>query len=322
MTMRAAFQTIPLLVRLRTFCSHAGIAAITLAAYVILFQFLAGSTAKAIAELRRVEDSPNNEIVFAGEPNEGEVFYYLRNYSLLGSNQENAVSDILMVRPDTVYEANTISFNGTLAEGTCAVSANVAHRYGLSVGEYARIIGTEHSFRVASILPPQDGLDEDFRHEGIVVIAYEPELLDKSYRFVSFCTDGDGYNSLISLVFVPSLAEGLPKALCLYAAAALAVLLLTLLVCERFLFVKRRADYRCLVTMGVGKGRLTLLVFGENLLKYALPLCVVAVLYAAFYGCYGLSYALPATLMLLICIAVLAIESWITVRRICYVRAK
>lgn len=320
--MRAAFQTIPLSVRLRTFRSHAGIAAIVLVAYLFLFQFLAGNTVEAIAELRRVEDSPNNEIVFAGEPNEGEVFYYLRNYSVLGSNRENAVSDILMVRPDTVYEANTISFHGTLAEGTCAVSANVARRYGLSVGEYARIIGTEHSFRVAAILPPQDGLDEDFRHEGIVVIAHEPELLDKSYRYLSFCTDGDGYNSLISLVFVPSLAEGLPEALCLYAAAALAVLLLTVLVCERFLFTKRRADYGCLVTMGMGRRRLTLMAFGENLLKYALPLGAVAALYAVPYGCYGLSYALPAILMPAVCIAVLAIESWITVRSMYHVRTK
>lgn len=315
-------NSIPCAVRVRTYRPHALIALIALAAFVLAFQFFIGNAATAVAELKRVQDSPVSEIVLAGEKNEGESFYYLKNYAVAGGTRENAVSDVLMLQPDVVYSANSVYFTGTLEPGTCAVSANIAARYALEVGDHARVIGTDKTFRVARVLPAQAGIDEDYLHEGIVILSFDEGLLNKNYLHMTFCTDGDGYRSLYRLVFVEDLADGCATALSLYALAALAIMACVMLLAEGLLFRSRREDYALMVALGVYRGQLLLRVLLENAAKYLLPLLIVAAGYAHTLGCYGAAYALPVLGFSAVCILSNAVYSAVTVRRLYYVKSR
>ena len=182
---------VPFVVRIRAYRSHALTVLVVVAAYLLILSFIAGGAVSAAAELRRAWNAPHNEIVLAnernGDPEKGEeCFIYLKNYAISGEKRKNAVSDLLMVMPETEYENNNVSFIGTLAPGTCAVSANVAAKYGLRVGDTARVIGTEKTFEVVRILPAQGGLDAKYKHEGIVVLSYDKDLLNREYQYYAF----------------------------------------------------------------------------------------------------------------------------------------
>lgn len=314
-------NAIPFVVRVRTYRPHALIALITLVMYLLVFRFLIGNATRDVAELMRVHDAPNNEIVFADEPNMGESFYYLKDYAVSGGTSENAVSDVLMLLPDTVYGENSVYFEGTLESGTCAVSANIAARYALEVGDHARVIGTDKSFLVTRVMPAEAGIDEDYLHEGIVILAFDSDLLSKNYMYVTFGTDGDAYRSLQRLVFVEDMAKGCIPALCLYGFAAMAAVIALMIVCESFLFRTRREDYACYVVLGVRRRRLWGRVLAENILKYVLPSIIITAVYAIPYACYKIAYVLPAGFFLAACAILSIAYSQVIIRRLYYVRA-
>ena len=315
-------KKIAIFVRLRGFLPHAIIFVIATVIFLLAFQFMIGDATSSIAEIKRVNDSPTNEIVFAGTQNKGDTVYYLKNYSVTGSANKNAHCDVFMVMNDTEYNNNTVYFSGALKTGTCAVSANIASRYGLKTGERARIIGTDKYFTVERILPAQSGIDADYKHEGIIILAYDKTLLDKNYNFISFDTDGDGYRALISLVPTSDLAKGKDSALLLYGALILGVIILVIILCEWFLFKKRRGDYSTLVALGVKKHRLLLTITLESLAKYTLPALAVVLFYLPDYGCYRISYLLPSLFFILICTVICIAYSLLMTRRLYYVRAK
>lgn len=308
--------------RMRAYVPHALIVLIALAAYVLIFQFVMGSATRDVAELWRVKDSPVNEIVYAGEQNVGESFYYLKNYAVAGGTNQNAVSDVLMLMPDAVYGANSVYFAGTLPEGSCAVSANIAARYGLEVGESARVLGTEKHFRVERVITAQAGLDEEYLHDGIVILSYDAELLDKGYLYLTFGNDGDAYRALDQLIFVEDLAEGRVRSLVLYTLAALCVIAVVMTACECLLFRARRHDYATIMLLGEREICLFARIWGENLLKYAIPSLLTAAIFGVSYTCYALAYWLPAAAFAVVCLAATAVYSLILTRRLYDVRAK
>lgn len=313
---------ISLTVRVRAYIPHALTALVALIAYMLTFAFLAGKTAHAAAELRRTTDAPHNEIVFAGEPNGKTAFLYLKNYAVSGKTGENALSDVLMVLPEIEYSESNIGFCGSLASGTCAVSANIAAKYGLRVGDNARVIGTDSTFRVARLLPAQDGLDEDYLHEGLIVLAYDEELLDRNYMYISFMTDGDAYRSLDTLLFVGDIQRESAGELVLCALIALFSAAAVIVVSESFLFRARREDYATLSALGVGAKRLFARIFAEAVLRYALPLLAVSAIFSAWYHAYADAYAIPAACFTGVSVLLSAIYSFIMIRRLYYVKSK
>lgn len=313
---------VPCTVRMRAYIPHALIVLIALTAYVLIFQFVMGNATRDVAELRRVKDSPVNEIVYAAEKNVGETFYYLKNYAVAGGNNQNAVSDVLMLMPVTTYGANSVYFDGTLPVGSCAVSANIAARYQLNVGDFARILGTEKRFCVERVITAQAGLDEEYMHDGIVILSYDAELLDKGFLYLTFGNDGDAYRSLDRLIFVEDLAEGRVLSLALYALAALGVIAAVMIVCECLLFRARRYDYATLMLLGERKNSLFAKIWGENLLKYVIPAFLVAAIYGISYTCYAMAYWLPAAAFVAVCVVATVVYSLILTRRLYNVRAK
>ena len=309
-------------VRARAYIPHALTALLAVAAYLLTFAFLAGKTVCAAAELRRTTDAPHNEIVFAGEPNGKESFLYLKNYAVSGRTGENALSDVLMALPDTEYAENNIGFCGTLESGTCAVSANIAAKYGLRVGDSARVMGAGKTFRVAGLLPAQDGPDADYLHEGLIVLSYDEELLDRNYTYISFVTDGDAYRSLDTLLFVEDIRRESEGELALCALVALFSAAAVIAVSECFLFRARREDYATLSDLGVGEKRLFARIFAESVLRYALPLVAVSAVSAAWYYSYADAYVIPAACFTGASILLSAVYSFIMIRRLYYVKSK
>jgi hypothetical protein len=284
---------IPFIVNLRKYLFHAIIVVFALIVDVILFQLLAEVATKSCAEIKRINDAPQSEIVYTGEPYGNESFYYLKQHHLYGNKKTNASCDILMLREGATYGENDIYFSGTLEEGTCAVSANLAKDYGLNVGDVAHFVGEEVEFKVTELLTPQAGLDKEYLREGIVVVAYNAELLNKNFSYLAFDTDGDAYPSLISLIFIKDWKAESVGSVLTYLAISLTAVVATIVVCECFLFRARRRDYRLLVDIGERRSRLFLIVWAENLLKYILPIGIMFAVYSANLACYGLMYALP-----------------------------
>jgi len=313
---------IPFAVRIRAYRLHALIAPIALAAYLLTLAFIAGNAVNAAAELRRACDAPHNEIVLAGEPNGEESFLYLKNYAVSGEKGKNAVSDVLMLLPDTDYHSNNVYFHGRLTEGTCAVSANVAARYGLKVGDRARLIGTDKSFEVVRLLPAQDGIDEKYKHEGLVVLAYTPELLERSYLYMSFMTDGDAYRSLDTLIFVRDMKKDSLQTLILCAVIALLSAAAVMTVSECFIFRPRREDYRTLSLLGTDATRLFVRILAESLLRYALPAVAATAIFTVWYVPYSNAYYIPAVCFTGLCLLLSAIYSLIVIRRLYHVKSK
>ncbi len=313
---------IPVAVRLRAYKTHALVATVALMTFIILLEFILGEAVVAVSDIRRVNLSPQNELVISAEPNGEECFYYLKDYAASGSTNQNALSDMLMLRPSAEYKGNTIGFSGTLNDGECAVSANIAHKYGLEIGDRATVMGSGKDFLVSSLIPAQEGLDEDYRHEGIIVLAYDEELLDRSYLYISFMTDGDGYRSLQRLVYLEDLKNTAISSLAYLSLGAIIVVPVLMLLCESLIFRRRRYDYRTLTLLGEGSAPLTFRVLCEEGLKYLLPAVLAACLYFPAYSPYKTSYLIPAICFIGIVGMASAIHSFIAVRRLYHVRKK
>ncbi len=313
---------VPFVVRIRAYVPHLLTALFALFAYLLMFAFIAGNAVGAAAELRRAGDAPHNEIVLAGEPNGAESFYYLKNYSVSGEKGKNALSDVLMLMPEADYRDNNIYFRGTLAGGTCAVSANVAAKYGLEVGDNARIMGTNKTFRVAQILPAQDGIDETYKHEGLVVLSYDKDLLDRNYMFMSFMTDGDAYRSLNTLMYVKDMKKDSANDLIFCAAVALFAIAAVMTVSECFIFRARREDYKTHSFLGVPAPRLFGRILAESLLRYALPALIATENFIAWYYPYTDAYYIPVACFTGACILFSTIYSFTVTRSLYYVKSK
>ena len=312
---------IPMPVRVRAYIRHAVISLISLAAYVLLFAFVSEDSVRALSEIKRFEVSEHNEIVFAAEPNGESTFLYLKNYSVSGEAQKNALSDILMTMEGRTYSSD-LCFEGSLDRGTCAVSANISARYGLNVGDTAKVMNTDKTFTVSKILPAQSGIDEEYMHEGIVILAYDEELLGRAYSYVSFTTDGDGYRSLDRLVFTEDIIADAKKTLILLLCVSALSVGTVAAVCEIFLFRQRREDYVTLASFGVPMARLLLRSFAEGCLKYLLPSLIAAAIFSARLGCYGKLYLGAVSCLCALCLLSALILAVIYVRRSYYVRAK
>ena len=313
---------VPFTVRIRAYISHVLIASVSFAAYLLIFAFIAGIAVGAAAERRRAVDAPHNEIVIAGEKNGEESFLYLKNYAISGEKGKNAVSDVLMLLPGNEYFSNNIYFRGTLSEGTCAVSANVASKYGLDVGDRARVIGTDKTFEVVRLLTAQDGLDENYKHEGLIVLSYDEDLLDRNYMYLSFLSDGDAYRSLDKLIFVEDMKKDSAEELFLCAVIALLAVSAVMTLSELLLFRARREDYKTLSLLGTGARKLFCRILGESLLRYALPAFLAADAFLITYAPYADAYYIPALCFAGVCILLSAIYSFIVIRRLYYVKSK
>lgn len=313
---------VPFLVKIRAYLFHAIIAGIALIVDVLLFLFFMADAVSACAEIKRIDESPHSEIVYAGAKNGDVTFYYLKQQHLVGEKFTAVSCDILMVEDGADYAQTPIYFEGGLENGTCAVSKNLAARYGLKVGDTASIAGTEITFRVTKLLTAQSGLDKEYKREGIAVLSYDERLLDKTYSFVSFMTDGDAYSALDRLIYIKNWRAGNVTTLAVGAVVFAVVFTATVAVCEIFLFSRRRADYRIYSGLGRGRARSFFAILGENALKYITPLALTVLIFLSGLICYEAIYLLPVLYCFAVSVLAIMGYSFALVWRIYKCRAK
>lgn len=316
---------VPFIVRLRAYSFHAIIAVILLIVYIILLVFVGASAITACAELKRIKDAPHTEIIFSNAKNGEDSFYYLKQHHLVGEKNTSVSCDIFMVQESVEYANNDVYFTGTLDAGTCAVSANLARKYGAGIGDRIQFIGINKTLEVVCLLPAQSGIDKDYLREGVAVVAYDEDVLNsKPYSFVSFATDGDEYHSLISLVFIENWKQENMTTVGVSAAIALAVFVAITAVCEYFLFRRRRRDYKVMVTLGKRYAKTFLTIWLENILKYLVPFFIAVLFFLPDFCCYGRMFALPVLFTAGVYLAGITLYSLIILRRLylCHVKSK
>ena len=294
---------------------------------------MAPRIAASAAEWRRSSCRTCDDIIISPVLKADDPFYYLTQIHIYGGKEKNVDCDILMTDPQTDYGVNALSFRGTLEAGTCAVSRDLAVRDGLKIGDVATVSGTDISFRVAAYLPAQAGLDRNYLHDGIVILAYEEDLLARQYSFVSFSLNGDGFQTGSGDVFLHLRRQEREQAakLALYVAICLAAFAVTVGVCDGALLRPRFADYRLFGASGERAGKLYARIVCEGFCRTVLPFLLAAALmpplgellallfpsaYIPSLMGYGLMYALPILALAACGTGMLLLYSAILLRRV------
>lgn len=319
---------IPFIVKLRACKVHAIVFAAMLAVFAMLFWALCGPAVQYCAEVRRFS-SYYNEAVIGGGPYGEEVLYYLNPKSavrLEGGNGKVADCDIYMTLEGEQYGGNPLLFEGVLAQGTCAVSRNLAQRYGLEIGQTARIYEDKNIvFTVAAYLPAQAGLDNQMLRDGVAVLAYSPELLELASKgqngertYMAFDRDADdrSYFGQFNLMFLSDLRAQNLKGLLGCAAVFAVGFLLAMFLCERFICPSVRAGYAVCGLQGKKGGRLYLRALAHAAVKYLLPYAAVCAISCAPYACYGPACALPFVIFGAFIALTAAVYTFIITRRV------
>ena len=277
---------IPLNVKLRTYKPHIIIGLIMLILYFILSLFIFENTIISFTEVKRANSAKTEEIIFSNEKNEGEYFYYLKNYYLKSSKNVSISADILMIDEFDNYGNNDIFFEGKLDKNSCAISNNIAKKYNIKIGNEITFIGKDKKLKVARIINPQTGIDKEYKREGIIILGYDNELLDKQYQYVTFNSDLEFYYSLINLYRISDWKKDNKKIISRNIFIFLLASLISISLCEIFLFKNRQKDYLLYLYLGKKKIRLFLNILFENIIKYVVPLLLVFIfnIYLTMYG--------------------------------------
>lgn len=297
----------------RRYCVQLIIAAMSLAVYIVLFALFAATVSDSCSVIYRGSSTNNNEIAFSTvRDNDGESFYNLNGGCyLFTSNEKRIVADIFMDMQGVQYGDNTMMYPGSTGENTCAVSANVMHRWGLKTGDAITCNGV--SFTVTRKLLSQDGVDESFGHSGVVILSYNDEVLSSvsTFSYVFFLKDGDAYSGLKNLVYTDDLKSAAVSSLAASCVIQLVVCAVLIAVCEFFLFRRYRKNYNVLFGDGVPRFKLFRTIFADTCIKYLLPLAVAAVIYFIVLSYYGMFYIAPVLCYLLAVAVICAVLSYV-----------
>jgi hypothetical protein len=229
------------------------------------------------------------------------------------------------------YAKNPLYLKNTLSEGCCAISENLADKYGLCIGDTVTlkegIDEIAFDFTVSEILPAQSGVDGKYMHEGVVILSESKDFIKAGkYIFVSFIRDWDAeYLNLIddpargsSVVFTKDIIKAAEARLITYALLSAFALWVFIAVCEILSFSKmgrKYRDYLILGCYGISRIRLFGKVFSDDAIKYLLPLILNFAIWFLRLKTYRLAYTVPATVYLAVGLVTVIALTLITVMR-------
>ncbi len=290
------------------------IAILTFVALIFVSNFFAEPLIENFATCRRIKKADCNQIAFSYVKYEDECFLNF-NGSMLMVNQNSLRidADILMAYSNYNYQNNVLEFKGNLNDGECAISGNLLKENNLKIGDKISVSGSDVSFTISKILPSQSGIDKNYLHKGIIVLSENSKLMDRKFVYVSFLKDAEQYISLKEIIFLEdTYKESSQKAIKNLAYILICyvvfIWMVDLLFCKR-----KKKDYSILAFDGLGRSRLYLAVFGDNLLKFLIPALIVGVIYYLkfiYYGLPALIFSLVISLLVLINILVLSLINY------------
>jgi len=292
---------IPFIVKLRTYLPHFIIGIIMLILYFILSLFIFESTSIAFIEINRANASKTTEIIISKEENLGETFYYLKNY-FIGKNDNAISADILMTKENINYGVNDIYFEGTLENNSCAISRNIAMKNNIKVGDELTFISTNIRVKVSKILKPELGIDKEYKRDGIIIVNYDNNLLNRTYQFITFNDELEYYNSLVNLYRIKDWKTENIGIVIRNIIIFVISTIFSLFLCEIFIFKRRIKDYLIYIHLGKNRKKIFINIICENIIKYLIPIIIVYLfnLYLIMYGSAYLTVILILSILLII----------------------
>ena len=281
----------------RRYALHFIIFVVSLAVYIFVFALFANETAAACAEIYRFNNTSCKEAVVADtDPKpDGDSFYNLNGIISLVGNGKRLFCDAYMVKEGVTYDDNAILFNGTLKAGECLISKNAAKEKGIETGDEIFVKDSIAGYRVAGYLAPQTGLDGRYGYDGVILLAYNAELISGA-KFSNLSGECDVYYGRQSSTFLKNLKRAAVRnitAAAIFAAAAYAV---CFAVCEYFMFSPRYKDYFLMNNEGLPARKLFARITLDTFIKFVLPLLPVVAIFAVSLGYYGKFYLLPTAI--------------------------
>lgn len=281
----------------RRYALHIIIFAVSLAVYIFVFAFFANETAAACAEIYRYNHTTCREAVVASSDPKpgGDSFYNLNGNIALIGNGKRLFCDAYMTKDGVTYRDNAILFNDAVNSGECLISKNSASAVGLKPGDKIVVKDKNVSYRIAGYLAPQAGLDGKYDYGGVIVLAYNDELVGGA-KYSNLSDECDVYYGRESSIFLINLKEAAMKNIITAAVFAAAAFVVCFAVCEYFIYSSRYSDYLLMNNEGLPARKLSARITLDTFIKYLLPLLPTIAIFFASLWFYGKFYLLPAAI--------------------------
>ena len=281
----------------RRYAPHIIIFAVSLAVYIFVFAFFAKETAAACAEIYRYNHTTCREaVVSASDPKpDGDSFYNLNGNIALSGNGKRLFCDAYMTKNGVTYRDNAILFDGAVNPGECLISKNSASAVGLKPGDEIVVKDKNVSYRIIGYLAPQTGLDGKYGYDGVIVLAYNDELVGGA-KYSNLSDECDVYYGRESSTFLINLKEAATQDIIVAAIFAAAAFVVCFAVCEYFIFSPRYSDYFLMNNEGLPARKLSARIILDTFIKYLLPLLPTIAIFFSSLWFYGKFYLLPAAI--------------------------
>ncbi len=307
------------------------ISLLSLTFLTVLFFAIGEKAVYNYAQIVRYSSTDLNEIVFSTSPDYEEVFYDFGGsaYAYAGDGQR-LNCDIFMTHAAGKYEKNPLYLKAHLNEGECALSQNLAYRFGIAVGDRLQLrIGREEAlfdFYVGVILPAQSGVDTKYMHEGVLILSENKQLTEYGrFVYTSFIKNGDEYKNLVDdsmrgspILFTDVIIRQSVASLFVYTLVSVFALCIFIAVSEMLIFSKigkKYRDYAILHSYGMGKSRLWRMLYLDMAIKYILPLAVVLCIGVIKLQYYHILHLIPLFVFFAVGVLIVTILTFIIIKR-------
>lgn len=241
-----------------------------------------------------------NEVWFADSPMNSDCFVNLNGSTFLKSGKTSVSADIFMQLSDSTYENNLFGLKTVLNDGECSISKNIASEFNINVGDVLTASNGGGSFFVRNIFSAQSGLDDKYKHKGVVVLAPDERLSSAEPSYLFFAKNGSGFLNVNKTIFLKEVCVNL-KASYLQSYICTSLLLIGAFCLNDVLVFRRKIyDYRIANRDGVKRTRLVAALILDGCFKYILPILCSFIIYLKYASAYpsGFVFLLTATMVL------------------------
>lgn len=259
--------------------SAIGIFLLCFALFCVLWIYLGNGLSIKLSNIDRYKSADITEVTYTSGPTSSETFANLNGRIFLQKDEKNISADVFMCLDGIWYSNNLLGYIGesTVGDG-CFVSENLMRKYNLSVGDRLSIFKLDFPITIKGVLKAQNGFDEKYLHEGVVILQYNKNITsDKINNYLSFHREAGAYFGVERLIIVEDEIKGnqsqLAKLLCIMIFCSFVVAIIGELLSRQL-----RKHYMLNCKYGQKAIKTFVIILTDNVLKYVLThICAWAV---------------------------------------------